>query len=95
MNTEQRNTLEDWVTTLTQTLDLGTATASIDDVLELAGTAAHSVMRPAAPLTTYLVGVAVGRAIADGAHPQSAYDTAAAAATAVAEGRQRAADDSF
>ncbi|MCK5892397.1 DUF6457 domain-containing protein [Aeromicrobium sp.] len=30
-------------------------------VLDLAGDAAHAVVRPAAPLTTFLVGVAVGR----------------------------------
>lgn len=37
----------------------------VDTVLNLASDAAHGVMRPAAPLTTYLVGVAVGRADGD------------------------------
>lgn len=37
--------------------------ADIDRVLDLARDAAHSVARPAAPLTTYLLGVAVGRGI--------------------------------
>ncbi|REK69826.1 molybdopterin-guanine dinucleotide biosynthesis protein MobA [Aeromicrobium endophyticum] len=37
----------------------------IDAVLDLAADAAHGIMRPAAPLTTYLVGVAVGRAGGD------------------------------
>jgi hypothetical protein len=37
----------------------------IDTVLDLAADAAHGVMRPAAPLTTYLVGVAIGQAGGD------------------------------
>jgi hypothetical protein len=37
----------------------------VDAVLDLASDAAHAIMRPAAPLTTYLVGVAIGRAGGD------------------------------
>jgi len=37
----------------------------LDAVLDLAADAAHAVMRPAAPLTTHLVGVAMGRAGGD------------------------------
>lgn len=37
----------------------------VDTILDLASDAAHGVMRPAAPLTTYLVGVAVGRSGGD------------------------------
>lgn len=37
----------------------------VDAILDLAADAAHGVMRPAAPLTTYLVGVAVGQAGGD------------------------------
>ncbi|MEO5919922.1 MAG: DUF6457 domain-containing protein [Pseudolysinimonas sp.] len=42
---------------------LGLETADIPDIpmiLDLARDAAHNVMRPAAPLTTFLVGYAVG-----------------------------------
>lgn len=42
--------------------------ADVDRVLNLARDAAHSVTRPAAPLTTYLLGIAVGR----GADPDAA-----------------------
>ncbi|WP_191971682.1 DUF6457 domain-containing protein [Streptomyces luteolifulvus] len=42
-------------------------------LLALAGDAAHSVARPAAPLTTFLVGYAVGRA---GGGPDAAVDAA-------------------
>ena len=37
----------------------------VDVVLDLASDAAHGIMRPAAPLTTYLVGVAIGQAGGD------------------------------
>lgn len=33
----------------------------VDTVLKLAADAAHGVVRPAAPLTTFLVGVAIGQ----------------------------------
>ncbi|WP_431872424.1 DUF6457 domain-containing protein [Nocardiopsis eucommiae] len=42
----------------------------VDRVLDLARDAAHSVARPAAPLTTYLLGVAVGQ----GADPDEAAE---------------------
>ena len=46
--------------------DLGIEQAlDVDTILDLASDAAHGVMRPAAPLTTYLVGVAVGQAGGD------------------------------
>lgn len=37
----------------------------VEAVLDLAADAAHGIVRPAAPLTTYLVGVAVGQAGGD------------------------------
>lgn len=40
--------------------------ADPEALLDLAGTAAHSIVRPAAPLTTFLVGYAAGLAQADG-----------------------------
>lgn len=52
--------------------ELGVDPATVDDqrdvVLDLAKEVAHQVVRPAAPLTTYLLGVAVGR----GADPKQA-----------------------
>lgn len=42
----------------------------VDRVLDLARDAAHSVARPAAPLTTYLLGIAVGK----GADPSEAAE---------------------
>lgn len=57
------------------------ADVDIREILGLAGVVAHAVVRPAAPLTTYLVGFAAGRAAALGEDPTSA----AAEATRVAK----------
>ncbi|WP_026122371.1 DUF6457 domain-containing protein [Nocardiopsis halotolerans] len=58
-------TLVEWAEAVRRELDLtGTEPLrkeDVDRVLDLARDAAHSVARPAAPLTTYLMGVAVGR----------------------------------
>lgn len=55
--------LEDWLSAVRQELDLPEVDAAA--VLDLARDVAHEVARPAAPLTAFLVGVAVGRAGAD------------------------------
>jgi hypothetical protein len=60
------STLEEWMTTVRDELRLeGEAVEDVRAVtkviLDLARDAAHGVARPAAPLTAYLVGVAVGR----------------------------------
>jgi hypothetical protein len=70
--------LKQWLTTLSA--ELATSDVTMDDnavrtVLELAGDSAHEVERVAAPLTTFLVGIAVGRG--------AALSTAAAKATAL------------
>lgn len=56
------------------------AAVDVKAVLGLAGVAAHAVVRPAAPLTTYLVGYAAGLAAGRGDDPAAA----AAEATAIA-----------
>jgi hypothetical protein len=63
-------TLDDWTATLITTLGLPADVLDRDAVLDLARDAAHQVARPAAPLTTYLAGVAVGR----GASPTAVAD---------------------
>jgi hypothetical protein len=60
------STLEEWLTTVREELGLaGEGVADIKAVttviLDLARDSAHAVARPAAPLTAYLVGVAVGQ----------------------------------
>ena len=51
---------------------LGVPDAPIDLVLDLAGSAAHRVVRPAAPVTTFLVGYAAAELVARGAEPADA-----------------------
>jgi hypothetical protein len=52
--------LEDWVARLGAELGFDPAAVSVDEVLDLAKEAAHTIARPAAPLTTFLVGYAAG-----------------------------------
>ncbi|MGH3728135.1 MAG: DUF6457 domain-containing protein [Micromonosporaceae bacterium] len=61
--------LEDWTETARLALELDT---DLDQalVLDLARESAHGVTRPAAPITTYLLGLAVGR----GADPRQAAE---------------------
>lgn len=54
-----------WVSEVGRELDLDLM-VDVDAVLDLAGDAARAVVRPAAPLTTFLVGVAVGRGVSFG-----------------------------
>lgn len=61
--------LDDWTDAVRHALELDQFDADV--VLNLARDVAHGVMRPAAPLTTYLLGVAVGR----GADPSAAAAT--------------------
>jgi hypothetical protein len=58
------STLEQWTATVCADLGLDPAAADTMTVLDLARDVAHGVARPAAPLTAYLVGVAVGRGLA-------------------------------
>ena len=52
------STLEDWTAAVCADLDVDRPDTML--ILDLAREVAHGVARPAAPLTTYLVGVAVG-----------------------------------
>lgn len=52
------NVLDGWLARAAE--ELGVAGVDRDLVLDLARDVAHGVARPAAPLTTYLLGLAVG-----------------------------------
>jgi molybdopterin-guanine dinucleotide biosynthesis protein A len=83
--------LRHWSDRLTAALGIEGVAVDIEAVLALAGTAAHAVMRPAAPLTTYLVGYAAGVA-ATAREPgleNAAFDHAVAIATALAKSDTR------
>lgn len=51
---------EEWVAAVRQELGLDTP-VDVPALLDLAKVAAHQIERPAAPLTTYLLGYAVGQ----------------------------------
>ena len=55
------STLDDWTQALCAELGLDQEEGIQKTVLNLARVAAHTVDRPAAPLTAYFLGVAVGR----------------------------------
>ena len=52
--------LESWLTELATALEVDRADLDRDLLLDVARDAAHNVARPAAPLTTFLVGYAAG-----------------------------------
>ncbi|MFD2766343.1 DUF6457 domain-containing protein [Micromonospora eburnea] len=60
--------MDDWVTAACAELGLDPGEVSVPVVLDLARDVAHQVLRPGAPVTAYLLGVAVGR----GADPAAA-----------------------
>ena len=53
--------MDDWVTAACAELGLDPAQVSVPVVLDLAKDVAHQVLRPGAPVTAYLLGLAVGR----------------------------------
>jgi hypothetical protein len=71
--------LDEWNASLSRALDI--PPADVERILSLAGVAAHRVIRPAAPVTTFLVGYASGTLIAGG----MAADEAFRRATAIAD----------
>ncbi|GAA2034811.1 hypothetical protein GCM10009819_18950 [Agromyces tropicus] len=81
---ELHRTLSEWADRVRAELDIPGAPLDLDGVLGLAGVAAHAVVRPAAPVTTWLAGYAAGVAAASGADPE------AAAADALARARRLA-----
>ncbi|MFE9042808.1 DUF6457 domain-containing protein [Streptomyces sp. NPDC007818] len=76
--------LDEWITAVKTELglDLDVDTGVL---LDLARDAAHGVARPAAPLTTFLVGYAAAKAAEDGTAPAEAVAEAARKATALAQ----------
>ncbi|WP_400997072.1 DUF6457 domain-containing protein [Agromyces sp. GXQ0307] len=68
--------LAEWADRVRAELDIAGAPLDLDLVLGVAGVAAHAVVRPAAPVTTYLAGYAAGLAAAAGADPDAAANDA-------------------
>jgi hypothetical protein len=68
VSAEKPNALEAWVAAAVAELGLAPGDERTRLVLDLARDVAHGVLRPGAPVTAYLLGVAVGR----GADPAEA-----------------------
>ena len=81
-DTQIRESIEQWVAELTHHLEIDNIAVDIDAVLAIAGQAAHTVVRPSAPVTTFLIGYVAGLAEASG---QADFDTAFRAATRVTQ----------
>ena len=77
-----------WADQVAEVLGVAPAELAVDELLAVAGLSARAAVRPAAPVTTYLLGLAVGRAAADGADPSDAFAAGASAIRALAETRQ-------
>ena len=77
--------LQQWVRQVCDALDLPAELAEHQQLLlDVARDAAHHVMRPAAPLTTFLVGVAAGLAAGRGTDLRVAVEESATVASALA-----------
>ena len=70
------NPLDAWVAELSEELGIDPASVDRNLLLDVARDAAHGIARPAAPLTTFLVGLAAGRAGGDAAAVRDAAATA-------------------
>jgi hypothetical protein len=55
------NSLERWIMAASADLGLDAGPSDARTILDLARDVAHNVDRPAAPVTAYLIGMAVGR----------------------------------
>ncbi|WP_157962478.1 DUF6457 domain-containing protein [Homoserinimonas sp. OAct 916] len=79
-----------WCAEVSEALGLDHVEVDIKKLLGLAGRAAHQVLRPAAPLTTYLVGYAAGLAAASEKSAGDAADEATEIALRLCATREQA-----
>jgi molybdopterin-guanine dinucleotide biosynthesis protein A len=69
--------LQAWTKKLLEAFEIADIDVDVDAVLNLAGVAAHSIVRPAAPLTTFVAGLAAGLAAGTGQASEAAAMAAA------------------
>ncbi len=67
MSPDDEQHVAEWLGRIAPVLGIGPDLVDEALILDLARDAAHGIARPAAPLTTYLLGLAAGRAGADAA----------------------------
>lgn len=74
------NALDQWVAALSAELGIEIDDLDVQALLDVARDAAHSVVRPAAPVSTFLIGYAAGLRAAGGDDIATECDTASALA---------------
>ena len=79
------NKLDAWIAAVAAELGVDELEMDVEQVLDLAGDAAHSVTRVAAPLTTFIAGYAAGMAGGKPDDVREAIDAASALCVRVAE----------
>ncbi len=67
MSPDDEQHVQEWLGRIAPVLGIEPGLVDETLILDLARDAAHGIARPAAPLTTYLLGLAAGRAGADAA----------------------------
>ena len=72
-NPSRDSVLEDWVNDLARTLNVDPSLADIPLLLDVAREAAHNVTRTAAPIATFLVGLAASQ---HGSTPEAVSEAA-------------------
>lgn len=77
--------LDDWVAAVAAELGIDDLDVDVDQVLDLTADAAHAVVRPAGPLTTFVAGFAAGRAGGKAEDVREAIDAASSLCARVAE----------
>jgi len=81
---EQEEPMQSWIDQLAEALgEKPTTAGETSEILTVARDVAHRVERKLTPVSTYLLGLAVGRRLADGADRRSALDERAARLRAV------------
>lgn len=73
----QDEVLQVWTRKLLEAFEIADIDVDVHAVLNLAGVAAHSIVRPAAPLTTFVAGLAAGLAAGSGQASEAAAMKAA------------------
>ena len=82
----EREALERWAAAVREALGVPDARLPVGELLGLTGRVAREAVRPAVPPTAYLMGFAVGRAVAAGADQETALREALAAVAAALPG---------
>ena len=88
MSDEDLTAVRHWADEVADAIGIAPGDVDLEALLSIAGLSARAAVRPAAPVTTYLLGLAVGRSIAAGTDPAAAFAASVSAVRALAASRQ-------